>query len=546
MKRHFRQWLLTIICCMLSLVMLCGCSFLLPPESNNPDTDPEVTKPGDEEDNKGNGNNGNNEGNNNNGEEDRSDDYAYRPQITEEMPVIRIDTADGSNYFATVPDRDMKLRDEIEYVDATVSVSDGDNSVIEDVVAKVKARGNYTLNYEKKPLRIKFDKKQSMLGLNGGKKFKNWVLLADWKDLSLSNNSTALYLGKTILGSDGYYSSDYRNVEVYLNGEYWGVYLLVEQQEAKGEDGRTSAPEVKDNYTGTDIGYFVEYDGYYTDEIYMPNGAGDPAFEVYYSTVSGDRAMPKRLNGETVWWDMQKGYTVKSDIYDDAQLDFVSSYFGNAYKIAYEAAYNNALYKFNDDYTDIIPTTGTVQETVSAVIDVQSLVDMYILSEIACDPDIAWSSFYISLDMTESGSKKLIFEAPWDFDSAFGIKWNFVNNGTGMYAANSDNPWFILLIHQDWFMQMVKDKWAELCHYGVLGTAVDLVLRQKKVYETYYAKNFTRWKNRIIWGNDELIWELNSYTTQGEAADYLYHWLFKRINYLNRQWGNGQDADPIF
>lgn len=466
------------------------------------------------------------------------DRYAFRPVISDEMPIINIDTADGSNDFVTLPDRDAKLNGEIEYVDATITIQDGDKTPIENVTAKVKARGNYTLDYEKKPIRIKFDKKQSVLGLNGGAKFKSWVLLADWKDLSMSNNTTAFYFGKTILGSDGYYSSDYRNVEVYLNGEYWGVYLLVEQQEAKGADGRTSAPAVADNYTGTDIGYLVEYDGYYIDERNMPDGEGDPTFELSYNNY----AILKKLNGDKLYW-AQAGYTVKSDIYDSDQLEFIRSYFDNAFRIAYEAVYNGNFYKFNADFTNIEQTTGTAQAIVSAVIDVQSLVDMYILSEIACDPDIAWSSFYISLDMTDNGSKKLIFEAPWDFDSAFGIKQGFVNGGIGMYAANCDNPWLILLINEPWFQDMVRDKWAELVKNGVLTTALVLVNTQKTVYEQYYIENFERWENRILSGNSELIWELNTYETQAQAADYLRNWLDKRFKFLNVVWGD-QPEDP--
>lgn len=463
--------------------------------------------------------------------------YSFRPVISDEMPIIRINTDDGSNDFITWPNRQAKLDGLIEYVGATITVEDGDEIVLDSITGKVKARGNWTLEYKKKPIRIKFDKKQSMLGLNGGAKFKSWVLLADWKDLSMSNNTTALYLGKTILGSDGYYSSDYRNVEVYLNGQYWGVYLLVEQQEAKGDDGRTSVPAVDDDYMGTDIGYLMEYDGYYTDERNMPNDAGDPTFELNYNNYAALR----KLNGETLYpW--QLGYTVKNDIYSDQQLDFVASYMENAYHIAYEAVYHNRYYKFNADYSGIVQTSGTAQSVVSAVIDVQSLVDSYILAEIACDPDIAWSSFYISLDMTANGSKKLIFEAPWDYDSAFGIREGFANSALGMYAANSDNPWLILLINEQWFQDMIRAKWAELIEYSVITTALDLITEQKTVYEQYYAKNYDRWPSRIWDGNDELTWELNSYWTQGQAADYLYRWLYKRFNYLNSVWGDGSDV----
>ena len=117
-----------------------------------------------------------------------------------------------------------------------------------------------------------------MLGLNDDAKCKSWVLLADWKDLSMLNNDLAFYFGKTILGSDGYFSSDFRRVNVYINGQYWGVYLLVEQQQVN--EYRVDIAEPDDDNTGNDIGYLIEYDGYYTQEDITKGG--DYTFEMNY------------------------------------------------------------------------------------------------------------------------------------------------------------------------------------------------------------------------------------------------------------------------
>lgn len=290
---------------------------------------------------------------------------------------------------------------------------------------------------------------------------------------------------------------------------------------------------MEDDYTGTDIGYMVEYDGYYTDERNMPNGDGDPTFELSYNGF----APLLKPNGGYLYpeWG-QRGYTVKSDIYGTAQLDFIQRYMENAYRIAYEAVYNRKFYRMSDDGAGIVPTSGTARSAVSAVIDVQSLADTYILNEIACDPDIAWSSFYITLDMTEGGSHKLIFEAPWDFDSAFGIRSGFTLS-SGMYAANSDNPWLLLLVREGWFQTIVKEKWAALVENGVTDTALELIETQKTVYADQYAKNLERWPGRL-YGDGELTWELNSCTTQEQAADYLYTWLSRRFDYLGSAWGN--------
>ncbi len=451
--------------------------------------------------------------------------YDYFPVISEEMPAIHIDTPNKSNTWATQYGRNDKNAGIIDYVDAFISVDNcEDVYLMNNVAAQVKVRGNYTLEYPKKPIRIKFTEKNNLLGLHNGQKYKNWILLADWKDLSMSNNTVAFYLGNTILGSNGYYCTDFRNVELYLNGEYWGVYLLVEQQEVEGN--RTSVPKVENGYTGTDIGYFFEYDGYYAEERNMPNGMGDPTFVMDYAGISAS----------------QKGYTVKSDIYDNKQVAFLNNYMNKSYNIAYSAIFNNVYYKFNESHTSLVSASGeyeSAKEAVASVIDLQSLVDIYILNEIACDADIAWSSFYMSLDMSTNGNKKITFEAPWDFDSCFGIKTNTCNNAQGLFAANSDNPWFKLVKGEDWFWEMVHEKWEEIKENGVPQAALDLVEAQKLMYSKNYVNNHYKWSQRLN-GNGELIPLLNSYndhiTAQSLASDYLYDWLTKRFEYLDSVW----------
>ena len=55
------------------------------------------------------------------------------------------------------------------YEECVISTENSDGSVLLDgTAAQVKVRGNWTTNYAKKSFRIKFDKKQTMLGLNNG------------------------------------------------------------------------------------------------------------------------------------------------------------------------------------------------------------------------------------------------------------------------------------------------------------------------------------------------------------------------------------------
>ena len=460
-------------------------------------------------------------------EEANMERYGYRPVVSNVMPAIYINTANGNNDWATKYNKHDKTSGNIDYVDASISVSACEEEYqMTNAEAEVKVRGNATLDYEKKPIRIKFGSKSNLLGLHNGEKFKNWVLLADYKDLSMSNNTAAFFLGNLILGSDGYYCTDFRNVEVYLNGVYWGVYLLVEQQEVK--DGRTSVGEVEKNYTGTDIGYFFEFDGYYTEEglSYLDDGEGDPTFTVNHQGLAGRNS----------------GYTVKSDLYTKDQLNFLKKYVENTFYIAHQASKGN-YYKFDANYNVVTDNTArNAKDVISSIIDIQSLVDIYILNEIACDLDVDWSSFYLSLDLSAEGSKRIIFEAPWDWDSCFGLRFDVndaVPNAQGMYAS-SRNPWFKIVTGQDWFWEMVRAKWSEMKKYDVLNRTIKLIGDQKAIYADYYVKNYERWPNRVLNGIYEVNSQLNSYkdikTAQGLAADFLMNWLNLRFTYLDSQW----------
>ena len=75
------------------------------------------------------------------------------------------------------------------YEDCSITLTGSDGKVqLNGADAQVKVRGNWTTLYPKKPLKIKFSEKQDMLGLNNSSGFKNWLLLAEYKDCSMLRN----------------------------------------------------------------------------------------------------------------------------------------------------------------------------------------------------------------------------------------------------------------------------------------------------------------------------------------------------------------------
>ena len=470
-----------------------------------------------------------------------------------QLPLIKITSTEngGSNQFVTVPIsphvKDQQSgKDNIpdpQYENCTIAVDDGT-----PYPGQVKVRGNWTTNYAKKSLRIKFTDKHNMCGLNKGKEFKSWVLLSVFKDSSMLRDVTAFKMFHLMFPD--YYASDACLVEVEVNGTYMGVYVLAEQQQAN--KNRVSISEPKKNSSDTQIGYLMEFDNYYYTEKL------NERFEIDYR---GDISDSNNKNLQNI----NKGYTIKSDVYDEAQKDFIMKYMNDLWKICYEAVYNKNYYKFNYEYK-LVPYTPEgdtddekCKNCINRIIDTTSLANTYIFNEIVCDPDLYWSSFYMDIDFAEGADKKLRFEAPWDFDSTMGNK-SFAIEDTShenfdkknmskineMFAGSCQtdvnchdekihgNPWMMIFINQTWFKNLVKEQWAGINREAIKSELSSFIDSTSTNYETVF--NYTR----QIWGNsgeyektrDELCAasKAAALDSQAASAEYFKNWLTARID----------------
>ena len=402
------------------------------------------------------------------------------------------------------------------YKDCKITVIDETGvKSLSKIPGQVKVRGNWTTSYPKKPLRIKFDEKQSLLGLNEGNSFKNWNLIAAFKERSLLRDITGYTLGKLIAG-ENYYASDFKLVEVYVNGEYLGVYVLAEQQEVK--KNRIDIDDAKRN-PSTQTGYLIEFDGYaYTED---PQNV----FYLHHGNETDKKLVDK--NGELVK-EIQSGYTIKNDLNNIEQRDFIRDYMQKLWDDCYNAVYYRKDRKGN--------AICDVKEFVSQKIDIQSLVNTYILNEIVCDPDLYLTSFFMNIDF--ANNKKLTFEAPWDFDSTMGLKKHEANE-QGLftsvvgYDVNYErvgfaNPWMVIFANEDWFNQMVKEKWNSIKDtlFTEVTNQIDTLTNQ---YADCFIANEQRWPqtyNENIGGEFRYIY--STYRTQKTSAEYLKKWLNER------------------
>ncbi|MCR5159689.1 MAG: CotH kinase family protein [Prevotella sp.] len=125
-------------------------------------------------------------------------------------------------YITTNDGRDITSRD--SYKDCFINLNGQGSFSNYSANAQIRCRGNSSfLWYDKKPLRLKLNEKHKLLGLG---KAKSWVLLANYRDVTDLMNTFVFETGEW-LGLP--FTNHTRYVELFVNGDYRGVYQLTEQ-----------------------------------------------------------------------------------------------------------------------------------------------------------------------------------------------------------------------------------------------------------------------------------------------------------------------------
>lgn len=283
------------------------------------------------------------------GEGDDSQFY----QVTN-LPLVVINTADN----AEIESKEYEIPSTVYVI--------GENGTYLHTGEKtgVRGRGNASWQFPKKPYRLKFDKKVSLLGAPA--KAKKWTLINNYGDKSLMRNMLAFEISRRV---GVHYTPFCQPVDVILNGEYRGCYQLCDQVEvAKGRVDITEM-EPEDN-SGVELtgGYLIEIDAYANSEIsYFYSSKGIPV-------------------------------TIKSPDDDEItakQKDYITDYFNKMESAVFAASSSN------DNYTKYL--------------DVDSFLRHFIVGELSGNTDTYWS-VYMSKDR---GSDKFVTGPVWDFDIAF-------------------------------------------------------------------------------------------------------------------------------
>ena len=312
----------------------------------------------------------------------------------------------------------------------------------------IKGRGNSTWEFSKKPYNITFYKaddyaKKDNTQLIPGVKAKKWSLLANYLDNSLLRNKVAMDLANQLgIGMET------RFVDVWMNGEYLGNYLLTPKKD-----------------------YAAPKDGFMLDNDHIPQETDQFAIEGMHDML----LKHNRINIEDI------GDNAAEQGVDQA---YIEAYFNEAFA---------ALTEYDTDrYLEYF--------------DLDSWAKMFLMYEVSKTYDCYAGNILMHRDgLTEND--KLIAGPAWDYDIAFGrtlhkflvgvsepMQLNaegWYNDSIGLMAVNE--PVSLLQEfgkHPD-FMQRVAELYNEnKAYFEDLAANVD---RQQALIRDSAMMNNARW-----------------------------------------------------
>ena len=398
---------------------------------------------------------------------------------TYDLPIIFVDTKQkclDKNVTEKIP-ATMRVLD-----GKTNNVADSAKGTLYDIGIKVRGQSSAMFPKPGYSVEVRDDKGEGMdVSMFGLPPADDWVLHGPYVDKSMLRNALAYWLFRQA----GRYAPRTKHFDLYINGVYRGVYVMVEK--IKRGKYRVNVSKLKetdiagDSLTG---GYIWAFDkvGTNTGGGGSNNQGGIQAEG--FNTSDGLNVIlhyPKKAN-------IQK-----------EQEEYLKKYLNDL-----EALFKNGK---NGDGFD-------------KYVDLGSAVDYVLHQEITNNGDSYWCSFFLHKpkDKTKNGvftEGKVTLGPPWDFNLA-------MSNGGMMGFGGSGNSWQIesssksgnggmwgmgggSLIAPKWLTGMwkrsdyqseLKKRWAEL-RSGVWHTKVmDAYLDSMKTYLTKAAeRNFKRWPN---------------------------------------------------
>ncbi|MFM1820778.1 MAG: hypothetical protein RLZZ402_1137 [Bacteroidota bacterium] len=331
----------------------------------------------------------------------------------------------------------------------------------------------------------------------------DWVLNASYNDRSFMRD----FLAQMIAGRLGVLNSKTKFVELIINDEYRGVYVLME----KIKQGKNRVP-ISDLYptenSGDDVtgGYLLKID----------KSSGSPSTSWKSNYTSGITATQK--------CEFQIEYP-KYGIITQQQLIYIRDYINTWERKLMTEDMNDPKASFRD------------------MMDMPSFVNFFILNEVTRNVDGFRLSTYLYKDKESLGGKIKMGPA-WDFNIAFGNA-DYLNgwmtNGFVYKAMENDGGkndywqvpfWWNKLIQDANFRKALATRWKEVrssfLNTNTLNSTIDSA---QVVLKEPLTRNFQKYQlmGRKIWPN----YYVGSSLT--DEVNWLKNWIQGRLTWLDAQ-----------
>ncbi len=400
-------------------------------------------------------------------------------------------------------------QDKDNKVDATAKISGAEDSRhnLSTSSIELKTRGNTTWNPNKWAYQIKFESKVDLFDMGNAKK---WILLANYYDGTFVRNKVMFDLGKEI-GIPYVVESVF--VDVYINGDYQGIYQLCEKVELG-----SSRIDIDSDY-----GVLLEMDA--------SNRKEELDKEIYFTG----------------------GHTGKPFVYKEYNTDFEDE--ENAELVAdirqftenFIAELEKELYSDDADW-----------ETIESMIDVDSFIRYYFISEFSVEVDATYSSTYFYID----GPGDVLHCGPlWDYDRIFG--WDTVYNATDEtdvdYLKNITDStdcyrveWFKMLFRHPEFVERVNKFYDETARDAFnTEKVISMIDRYQALvwpslvrdHDEHFTPNSDIGYGYYVFHNrNQLVEEiLGAYASTEAKLNYttnaMKQWISDRNEYLEKMYG---------
>lgn len=343
------------------------------------------------------------------------------------------------------------------------------------------------------------------ISLLGFPQEEDWVFLGPYNDKTLIRDALAYKLAK----DQRRYASRSKFFELLINGEYKGVYLLLEK--IKRDPNRVNIKKLNPSDTTGDAvtgGYIIKI-----DKLDGENNDG------WYSSF---KPFPQ-LNARILY---QYHYPDPNDIIE-VQKNYIKAF----------------IYAFESTMAG--PYFADSVLGYSRYIDVNSFVDYILLNELVKNIDAYRLSTFFYKDR-DSRNPKLFAGPVWDFNLAFGnCNYYEAFNPAGWYidfvSDYSNIPswetffipfWWKKIFNDQNFKIKFRQRWMELRNTVWTNEKINFVIDSLiNLLEESRIRNFQKWPviGQYIWPNYYVG------QTYEDEINYLKNWLYNRLMWIDSQ-----------